>query len=104
VSFALSPAVARRSAYLSDRNVSANLVRTIRGYFNARYDVMSAFVDHELAYFQQLPGSLRLELARQLRYVDHHSDDSRVGLLSRVSEVLRRMPLLRSLTRSNRLA
>ena len=74
-----------RSAYLSDRKVSVALVRTIRDYFNRRYDQYTAFADHEYKYFQQLPGNLRMELARQLKYLDHHTDTSKPGLLSRVS-------------------
>jgi len=59
-------------------------VRTIRDYFNRRYDQYTAFADHEYKYFQQLPGNLRMELARQLKYLDHHTDTSKPGLLCRV--------------------
>ena len=64
------------SAYMSDRRVTQELTRSIRAYFNSRYDMVTAFADNEYQeIFTQLPVDLRLELARQLRYVEPFARD-----------------------------
>ena len=58
------------SAYLHDRKVSTDLQRTVRQFFTAKYDTLTVFADTEYrSIFMQLPSELRLELARQLKYV-----------------------------------
>ena len=76
------------SAYMADRRVTQGLTRSIRAYFNSRYDMVTAFADTEYQeIFLQLPVDLRLELARQLRYVEpfaREGHDAKPGWLSNI--------------------
>jgi hypothetical protein len=76
------------SAYMADRRVPQNLVRSIRAYFNGRYELLTAFADTEYEnIFLQLPVDLRLELARQLHYIEPHANqgqEQKPALLSNV--------------------
>lgn len=58
------------SAYLHDRHVSTALTRTVRRFFTSKFDAMTVFADDEYnMFFLPLPVNLRLELARQLKYL-----------------------------------
>ncbi len=76
------------SAYMADRRVPQALTRSIRAYFNSRYDLVTAFADTEYEnIFLQLPVDLRLELARQLRYIEPFAkpgQDIKPGMISNV--------------------
>lgn len=68
------------SAYMADRKVPQHLTRTIRAYFNSRYEMLTAFADTEYEnIFLHLPIDLRLELGRQLGYVEPHHGYSSGG-------------------------
>lgn len=56
----------------------------MRRYFSSKYDKLTVFTDTELqSVFKQLPSELRLELARQLKYVGD-TKGRRGGMLSNV--------------------
>jgi hypothetical protein len=70
------------SAYLSDRKVSMQLTRSLRGYFNRRYDELSPFCEEEYKdYFRPLPATLRVQLAKELGYIGTGDEG---GMLSKV--------------------
>lgn len=69
---------------LHDRKVSTELQRTVRRFFSAKYDALTVFTDTEYHdIFMHLPMELRVELARQLKYIgDAKSQNG--GILSKV--------------------
>eukprot|EP01043_Picozoa_sp_COSAG02_P062262 COSAG02_NODE_8546_length_2530_cov_1.521596_2_plen_340_part_00 len=92
------------SAYMADRRVPQALTRTIRAYFNSRYDLVTAFADNEYEnIFLQLPVDLRLELARQLRYIEPYArpgSDIKPGILSNIPSLGGLDPLSTIMVRS----
>jgi|EP01049_Picozoa_sp_SAG25_P004108 hypothetical protein len=78
----LKKKIAEISTYLNDRKASVKLVRSLRGYFNERYDSRTVFADKECTeYFAHLPANLQLQLAKQLKYF---SVDNETSMLHRV--------------------
>ena len=74
--------IAQVSAYLARRGVTADLLRRVRLYFQNHYETVSVFSTEEYDdYFSKLPTDIRLELAREVGYMD---SAKRPGLLSKV--------------------
>ena len=72
------------TAYLHDRKVSTGLQRSVRRFFTSKYEAVTVFTDNEYQnYFLPLPSKLRLELARQLKYVGD-AKGQKGGVLSKV--------------------
>ena len=62
--------ISQMSAYLSRREVTPDLVRRIRVYFQSHYETGSVFAQKEYEdYFMRLPAEHRNELAAEIGYL-----------------------------------
>jgi hypothetical protein len=62
--------ISQMSAYLSRREVTPDLVRRIRVYFQSHYETGSVFAQKEYEdYFMRLPAEHRNELAAEVGYL-----------------------------------
>lgn len=70
------------SAYLARRGITPDLLRRIRLYFQNHYETSSVFADKEYAdYFSRLPSDQRLQLAKEVGYLD---SSHKPGILARI--------------------
>lgn len=74
--------IAQISAYLGKRGITPDLLRRIRLYFQNHYETASVFAVNEYQdYFSRLPAEPRLQLAKEIGYLD---SARKPGILARV--------------------
>eukprot|EP01043_Picozoa_sp_COSAG02_P017537 COSAG02_NODE_796_length_17128_cov_176.587586_8_plen_645_part_00 len=73
------------SAYLAKRQITPDLLRRIRLYFQNHYEIASVFAANEYQdYFLRLPAESRLQLAKEIGYLD---SSRKPGILARVTSM-----------------
>jgi hypothetical protein len=78
-----SKKIAQVSTYLARRGVTPDLLRRIRLYFQNHYEIASVFSTQEYTdYFTRLPTEHRLQLAKEVGYLD---SAHRPGVLAKIS-------------------